>query len=94
MVDGRIFGNVLGDNECLDEHDPTGSNNSQEGDDVHYADGIKYDEAWAGQRSVEERHIGGEGRATVEEEVAVKDLEEGHCQCHVTGMGISDATDP
>ena len=48
--------NVLGDNERLDEHDPTCSNDGQESDDIHSADGIEYDKAWASQRSVEEQH--------------------------------------
>ena len=52
----RIF-DILGNNECLDNHHPACSNNGQEGDDVHYADGIEYDEAWASQRFVEELHV-------------------------------------
>lgn len=48
---------LLRDDECLDKHHPTCSNDSQEGDNIHYADGIKYDKAWASQRSIEERHV-------------------------------------
>jgi hypothetical protein len=85
MIDGGTFGNVLGDEESLDEHDPTGGDNGQEGDDVHYADRIEYDKAWASQRSLEERHIAGEGRSTVEEVAGIKDLEEGNYQYQATG---------
>ena len=49
--------NVLGDDKGLDEHDPACSDDGQEGDDVHYADSIKYDKTWASQGSVEEQHV-------------------------------------
>jgi hypothetical protein len=52
---GQYMGNSieekeLGRHRSLDQHNDAGSDDSQEADDVHHADGIEDDITWSGQR--------------------------------------------
>lgn len=46
----------FGDYECFDEHGEGGDNDGEEADDVHGADYVEDDVAWASQWFLKERH--------------------------------------
>ncbi len=46
----------LGDVKCLDQHHPAGHNNHDERDDVHGAQDVENNVAWASQRLRSETH--------------------------------------
>ena len=49
----------LADNECLDEHDRVGSNDSEEAHDVEDSDNVEDDISRTSQRLLEENHVDG-----------------------------------
>ena len=46
----------FGDHKGLDQHDRAGSNDGDEANYVHDADGVENYVAWTGQGALEERH--------------------------------------
>ena len=71
-VRGSIEEEELGDCKGLDDHDDGGNYHGDEARDVHCADGVEDDEAWASQAFARERHF---GRSFEIQEVDCKELE-------------------